>query len=303
MECADGERTVPEGADCLLATVEEAVGFDPSVAIVAGPASARLNVAMTLAAHGVHLLLEKPIAAELAGTTALLDLCRARNLTLMIGYNLRFSPSLREAKRLVDEGTVGRVLGVRAEVGQYLPDWRPGTDYRRSVSARRSLGGGVLLELSHEIDYICWFFGLPNFVSARGGRYSDLDVDVEDMVELVLEYDSPKRLVSMHLDFLQHAPVRGCRFIGERGTILWDGVAERAHYFLTGDSAWRTSDERVAHDRNRTYVDELEHFLHCVDRGDRPIVNGEDACNVLAVIDAARFSIETGRPFSPRRHA
>ena len=101
-------------------------------------ASTRVALATTLAEHGMHLLLEKPLGHDLTGVVPLLDLCRVRRLTLMTGYNLRFSPSLREAKHLIESGFVGHILGARAEVGQYLPDWRPGSDYR-SLSAPRVL--------------------------------------------------------------------------------------------------------------------------------------------------------------------
>ena len=77
----------------------------------------------------------------------------------MTAYNLRFLPSLQAYRERIQFGVIGKVLSVRCEIGQYLPSWRPGSDYRQAVSASRALGGGALLELSHEIDYLRWIFG------------------------------------------------------------------------------------------------------------------------------------------------
>lgn len=297
------DRSIPEGADQLFVTVDQALAFEPTAAVVAGPASTRVALATTLADHGMHLLLEKPLGHDLSGVVPLLDLCRERRLTLMTGYNLRFSPSLREAKHLIESGFVGHILGARAEVGQYLPDWRPGGDYRKSVSATRSMGGGVLLELSHELDYILWLFGFPQRVTARGGTYSHLEIDVEDMVEIVLEYEAPRRLVCVHLDMVQRAPVRRCRFIGDLGTMIWDGYAQRIEYFRIEESEWRMLDQHASVDRNQSYLDELSHFLESIEHGTPPEADGYQASDVLAVVSAARTSIERGVAVEPRRHA
>jgi len=297
------ERSVPDGANLVFATIEQALAFRPTAAIIAGPATTHLPVATTLARQGVHLLVEKPLAHETNGVIPLLELCRARQLTLMTGYTLRFSPSLREAKQLIESGYIGQVLGAHAEVGQYLPDWRPRSDYRDSVSAKRSLGGGALLELSHELDYLHWFFGVPQLVTARGGKYSSLQIDVEDMVEILLEYKVPPRLVSVHLDLLQRAPVRRCRFIGDLGTMTWDGFAERIEYFRVDEREWRILDQHVSVDRNQKYLDELAHFLECVTHGCAPVADGYQAYDVLAVVAAAKMSIEKGIAVEPRPHA
>ena len=283
---------VPEGADQQFTTLEQALAFRPDAAIIAGPATTHLGTALPLAQAGVHLLIEKPLADRLEGLDALVAHCEKNALVLMTGYNLRFSPALREARRLIAFGAIGPVLGARAEVGQYLPDWRPGSDYRASVSARRVLGGGVILELSHEFDYLYWLFGQPARVTARGGHYSRLELDVEDMVEVTLEYELPRRLINIHLDMVQRAPVRRCRFIGELGTLLWDGLTDRIECYKAETSKWENLDQFACSDRNQTYLDELEHFFRCIEHGETPLVDGAQGHDVLALVQAARISLE-----------
>jgi len=283
---------VPQGADEQFTTFEQAVAFAPDAAIIAGPATSHLAVAWLLAQSGVHLLIEKPLADKPEGVDALVEYCRKHQIVLMTGYNLRFLPSLREARRLVQFGAIGQVFGARAEVGQYLPDWRPDRDYRQAVSAQRALGGGALLELSHEFDYLFWLFGHPFRVTARGGHYSPLEIDVEDMVEVILEYDSPQRLVNVHLDLIQRAPLRRCRFIGDKGTLLWDCLTDRIEYWTDGTGRWETFDQFVCRDRNQMYLDELEHFFRCIEHGEIPLVDGVQGQSVLAIAEAARRSME-----------
>ena len=141
-----------------------------TAAIIASPAPSHVGLAMTLASAGVPMLVEKPLADTIAGVAPLMDECDRRGVVLMVGYNLRFRGSLRRLRAELQDGTIGEAQYVRAEVGQYLPDWRAGRDYRTTVTAQRRLGGGALLELSHEIDYLRWLFGEVAEVRAWTGR-------------------------------------------------------------------------------------------------------------------------------------
>jgi predicted dehydrogenase len=281
-------------ADSEVFSLEAALETRPHVALITGPASGHVATARSLAAAGVHLLVEKPLAVSLDGVEPLIEQCRQRELVLLVGYNFRFAGSLQEVKRAVDDARVGRVLSVRAEVGQYLPDWRPGIDYRRSVSASSSLGGGALLELSHEIDYVRWLAGDISDVTALTGRLSDLDMDVEDTAEILLGFTSGA-IGSIHLDMIQRAPVRTCRVIGSEGTLLWDGLTHEARHFSAATGMWTNLGPPASADRNEMYVAELRHFLACV-RGDAtPAVTGEDGRRVLQIALAARQSSLEGR--------
>ncbi|WP_334156911.1 Gfo/Idh/MocA family protein [Oryzomicrobium sp.] len=289
------DEAPPAGADRLCLSLEEVLAFLPEAAIIASPASVHLEAALALAGAGVHLLVEKPLSVSAVGIDALIHLCQARDVILMVGYNLRFMPSLMRLRELVRAGAIGQVLSARAEVGQYLPDWRPAADYRQGVTARAALGGGVLLELSHDIDYLLWTLGLPARVTAAGGKYSDFDWDVEDLAELLLEYDNPRRLVSIHLDMLQRSPTRTCRVVGSEGVLLWDCIADRLDLFQAADRQWRQVDVLRLDDKNLMYIDQLTAFVDCVRTGRQPTCTGGEGRQVLQVVDAARVSIQAGQ--------
>ena len=119
---------------------------------------------------------------------------------------------------------MGRIVAVRAEVGEYLPGWHPYEDYRQMYASRAELGGGVVLSQIHEIDYIYWLFGMPRRVMAIGGHLSSLEIDVEDTASILMECVVDGRPIPVHLhqDYVQRPPSRTCQVIGDEGKILVD---------------------------------------------------------------------------------
>lgn len=288
------EKVVP-GADRVVSDLVSVLDSLPDAAFITGPASQHIEVGLQLARHGVHLFVEKPLSNRFEGTEVFIEECRKRRLVLMVGYVLRFCRSLQAVKSALVEGRIGRVLSVRAEVGQYLPDWRPQSDYRKTVSASAALGGGAVLELSHEIDYIRWLFGEVDAVTARIARLGDLEIDVEDTAEILLDLQSGV-LASIHLDMLQRVPTRTCRIVGSEGVLVWDGIAHRVSLWTSRENRWIDIWQAgPSFDRNEMYVAEMQHFLDCVVGKAEPLVTGEDGLRVLQIVLAAKQSSQEKR--------
>ena len=194
----------------------------------------------------------------------------------------------------IADGAIGRLIGLRAEVGQYLPDWRPGSDYRQGVSARRDLGGGVVLELSHELDYVRWLGGEIQFVSAATGNLGGLDIDVEDSAEIVLGF-ADGAIGSVHLDMVQRSPTRTCKVIGTDGTLEWDGIRGHTRLFSAADDAWTDlygpSDVGV----DEMYVKELAQFIRCVVDGEAVPVDGAEGRRIVELALAVKQSADAGQ--------
>lgn len=290
---------IPEYADGCFSSLEQAVEFVPQLSVIANPAPFHMPVAIALAKAGSHLLIEKPLAASLDDVPSLFEIVRQKHLVLLTGYNLRFLPSLDRFRQLLNEGIVGRVLSVRCEVGQYLPAWRPDSDYRQGGSARRDLGGGALLELSHELDYLRWIFGEVRWVRASLSKQSALQIDVEDTAHLILGFASthaPDTLVgSITLDFIRHDTTRLCTVIGESGSLRWNGLTGVVEHFQAGNGEWNEV-FRHAQQRDDSYRAEWRHCLDCIESGHPPLISGEDGMAVLEIIEAARRSAqESGR--------
>ena len=290
-------KDLPEFANGCFSQLNEALAFAPQLAVIASPASFHLPVANALATVGKHLLVEKPLASELTGVEEFIACCLIKHVVLLTGYNLRFFPSLQKFRTLLHANAIGRVLSVRCEIGQYLPTWRPGSDYREGVSANRALGGGALLELSHELDYLRWIFGEIDWVTAVLSRQSTLEIDVEDTAHLTLGFcdgEGKSGLIgTVNLDFIRHDTTRLCTAIGELGSLRWNGLTGVVELFEAGSSNWR---ELFQHQpqRDESYLDEWQHLLACIQRKAIPLVSGADGLQVLRVAEAARRASATG---------
>ncbi|NBO18356.1 MAG: gfo/Idh/MocA family oxidoreductase, partial [Proteobacteria bacterium] len=198
-----------------------------------------------------------------------------------------------EYRRLIQSGRIGKVISVRCEIGQYLPSWRPGSDYRHSVSASRALGGGALLELSHEIDYLRWIFGEVAWVQVSLSKQSNLEIDVEDTAHLILGFEADaegrKLIANLNMDLVRQDTTRQCLAIGEHGSLRWNGLTGIVEHFAAGGTAWEQVFEHKPQ-RDESYTAEWKHFIACIRDGVAPQVSGQDGLTALNIIEAARRS-------------
>ena len=166
----------------------------PDYVVIANATNNHYDALCQLALLGYTgiVLIEKPIFGRLE------DIPAFPFRAVLVAYNLRFHPIIQRIASLL-EGE--RILSVQAYVGQYLPEWRPSVDYRKSYSASAERGGGALRDLSHELDYLTWMLGGWDKVSALGGHFSQLEIDSDDVYALLLA--TPKcPVVSIQLNYL-----------------------------------------------------------------------------------------------------
>lgn len=284
---------IPEFSNGCFTQIEEAVEFNPQIAVIANPAPFHVDIAMSLAEIGCHLLVEKPLSDSTKQIDHLLQLVESKKLILQVGYNLRFLSSLKNFREYIVSDYIGKVLSVHCEIGQYLPSWRPGSDYRAGVSARKELGGGALLELSHEIDYLRWIFGEVAWVNAWAGKQSNLDINVEDTAHIILgvtpDDTGHSPVIALNIDFVRRDTTRTCNVIGQTGSLRWNGLTGEVDAYMGDDNKWSPL-YSCAHQRNDSYRAQLESFIHSVQTGKRPLVGGSDGLAVLNIIDAIRES-------------
>lgn len=166
-----------------------------------------------------------------------------------VAYNLRFHPMIARTRELL---AGHRALNARFAVAQYLPDWRPGTDYSKSYSASRAKGGGVLRDLSHELDLAQFLLGGWKRATALGGRYGDLRIDSDDQYSVLMETASCP-MVTVHMDYLSRTPHRGFEITcADRsikadfmaGVLTVDGTIE--HFPPERDATYRLQLEAMA---------------------------------------------------------
>ncbi len=278
------------GVDIVTSDWSELLAFAPDIAFVTSPSSCHISQAVTLVENGIDTLIEKPLANSLAEVASLQAAHASSSAILMLAYQFRFYSPFLHIREILSSKALGRIQSIRIETGMYLPDWRPHLDYRDSVSAQRALGGGVLLELSHELDYLAWLFGSPKRVCALVRRQSDLELDVEDSAEALLEMSSGA-FASLHIDMVQRVPHRTIRVCGSEGSLEWNWATHTVRHWTVESQAWQ---EKVFSDtaRNTMYENQLEHFLACVKSRETPAVGVGDGVAALQLVSALARSSE-----------
>ncbi len=274
--------------------VTDSLQWQPQAALITNPSSLHIETALPLAKQGIHLLIEKPLSHSLEKIDELQHISRQKSVVIAVAYNFRFYKPFQIIKQALTEQRIGRPLSFRAEVGYYLPAWRPQSDYRKNVSALKKLGGGVLLELSHELDYTRWLMGEVESVLSQTDRLSDLEIDVEDTAEIILKFKSGG-LGALHLDMLDQARIRQCRIVGSEGTLVWEGLQHSVTLFSSAKKDWTTLQPPGEIDLNDMYLQELNHFLQNVEGRGEPLVSLEEAKRVLEIVLAAKQSSREGR--------
>ena len=274
--------------------LEAAWRYQPDVCLITTPTASHLSLALEAAEHGCHLFIEKPLAHAWQGVDRLVDLVEHGRLVTLVGCNLRFHPGLRAVKNLLAENAVGRVIAVRAEVGQYLPDWHPEEDYRKNYSARRALGGGIVLDAIHEIDYVRWLLGEVRSAVCFADKLSALEIDTEDTAAILLRFANGS-IGEVHLDYVQRVYSRNCQIIGENGTIRWDYYAGEVRWWSPHTKQWNVVVDFAGRDSNQMYLDELAHFLRCLEGEDKPESSVIDGAQVLKIALAAKTSAREQR--------
>lgn len=279
-----------DGVERVFDDIEKAVKFKPELAVIANPATGHIDAGLRLAEEGIHMLIEKPLSHNLDRVPEFLELCEEKNIVVLVGYNLRYLESLKKFRSLIHAGEIGRVYSFRAEVGQYLPSWRPNSDYRDTVSAKKEFGGGVLLELSHEIDYLRWVFGEATVLSSTLSKQSSLEINVEDtaLLSLRLQSDDNSSVIgSLNMDFIRQDTTRSCIAIGEKGSLAWNAIEGTISVLRAGEKT-----EELLHRPSGigedSYKAEWKHFTDCIFNANKPLVSGRDAYAVLEVIESAR---------------
>jgi predicted dehydrogenase len=255
-------------------------------AIVSSPATAHLSQARELLEAGIGLLIEKPLSNDLNEARKFSDFAEKQNAVCLLGYIFRYSAAAKAFKGRLNKDSLGKILHIQAECGSYLPEWRSNTDYRATVSARSELGGGVLLELSHEIDYLNWFFGPFSRVIGCISHSGTLEVNTEDSVDVIIRTIDGLS-INLHLDFNRRHKSRRCVVQTETGELSWsvnDGVV-----------SWRPAHgivekENFDSNKERLLDNQITHFLNCLVGHDTPVANLRHGLEVLTIVDAIRES-------------
>jgi predicted dehydrogenase len=278
----------------VVTDLQEALSLKPDAVILANPTALHLETAIPFAKQGSHLFFEKPISDSMEGIAGLFEALKMGGGRAVTGFQFRFHPGLQRVRRLLQESAVGEIISARAHWGEYLPGWHPWEDHRKSYSARKDLGGGVILTLSHPIDYLRWLLGPVAMVWAYYRPVQHLEIKVEASAEIGLEF-AGGAFASVHLDYIQRPGRHDLEIIGDQGTIKWDNSNGQVHLFRAPSNSWETFEPPLNFERNDLFIAEMKHFLDVVENKSAAICTLEDGIEVQKIVDAAYRSYQEQR--------
>jgi predicted dehydrogenase len=274
-----------------------ALAYKPEAVIISNPTALHLDVAIPAASCGCHLLIEKPVSHSMARLDELVKAIDENNNRVLIGFQFRFHPGLQQLKKLLDEGAIGEPVSARAHWGEYLPGWHPWEDYKNGYAARPELGGGVVLTLSHPLDYLRWLLGEVESLSAITSR-SGLGLPVEDSAEIILRFTSGI-LSSLHLDYIQRPASHWLEVIGTQGTLHWDnsdGITRMSRLNPVDNMiSLREFYPPEGFERNSMFLAELQHFRELVSGEVEPLCTLQDGIQALRLSLGALASAQQGQ--------
>jgi predicted dehydrogenase len=281
-----GKATLPEEQLAGLPVERDIAAalqrWNPDAVIVSNPTALHLDVAIPASRAGCHLMIEKPVSHSMQRIDELRRAMREGGSRALVGFQFRFHPGLREARRLLNAGAIGKPVHVGVHWGEYLPDWHPWEDYHGSYAARADLGGGVILTHCHPFDYLRWLLGEVAHVSAVAGTLGGFGLDVEDCVEVTLAFASGA-LGSVHLDYIQRPPSHRLEIVGTRGTIRWDNADGAVRWWAAEAGASTEIPAPEGFERNTMFLDEMRHFLDVARGGADPLISLEDGVKALEI--------------------
>ncbi len=269
---------------------DDALSFGPNACVIASPNKFHRQDLDSCLNARLHTLVEKPLAVTSEGLEATITGFESQNLVGHVGTNFKFHPSFARMREVLP--SIGKVYAARAISGQFLPDWHPWEDYRNGYSARKDLGGGVLLD-THELLYMTWFLGPGEAVASLNAKVSDLEIDTEDLAQVIIRHRGGA-ISTIQADYLQRTYQRNYEFTGSEGFLRWDVNEKAVKRWLKSTGEWTIWEEPRGHDLNQMYIDQTKQFLAAIESGDPSAVSTplRDGLEVLRLTEACKQSNE-----------
>jgi len=262
-------------------------------AVIATPTGSHSEALHQLAKYRLPVLLEKPVARSLTEAIRMFDLGAEKKIQVLLGYTWRWWKPLRRVQELIILNRIGSIRHVQFHMSAHLADWHPWEAYQSFFMASAAQGGGALLDESHWIDMMIWFFGIPEKILGKVEKISNLEIETDDNVEVIAFYPNGLRVI-IHLDLYGRPHEKSIRFVGEDGTLVWSAEPNRIKVSCRPDKVW---EEEIFHcDRNEMFVSVAEEFLNLISGN---IINLtcqlKDGLSVMKVIEMIRLSSREGR--------
>lgn len=293
-EIQDCERLDDKYQIKLVSSVDEAYEKGIRVVFICNPTAFHHEFLKSAVKCGMDVFIEKPLSDSVEYVRELLLM--NGNERVFIGYQFRYHPCIQMTKKVLSSGAIGKVVSANFWVADDIRNWHPYEDYRNLYASRKEMGGGVILTQIHEIDYIRYLLGKPASIYAVAGHFSNLEVDVEDVANIMFIYGGNGHIVPIHLyeDYLQSPSRRGGVIIGDNGKIEFDLISFQMQVFSRSKECQKYV---FKSDMQKLFIEELKEFLRMVfdDLKCSPIPLKE-GIEDLEIVDSIKKSAVSGVP-------
>jgi predicted dehydrogenase len=275
-----------------FSSLKEALKINPDVAFICTFSNDHINPAIKCVEAGCHLFVEKPLSTSMKGINKLVKIVEDKNLISMVGCNMRFHPAISYINNVLETNpSFEKKLWANIEFGYYLPFAKK--NYASSYMANKSMGGNLIFDRIHEIDYSVWFFGEASKVFCTKGILSGLKIDTDDYSDMIIKFKSGV-VCNLHIDYLQQGYSLRCKVVCEDGMIFWDFANGTIGMYTIDADKWVWKNMNLEIYYNQMYVDEVRYFMQKVKDSKETFNSISDSISILKLALSANRSAVTG---------
>ena len=280
--------------------LDSAVKSSPDFSVICTHPNSHVYLAKICVDINSHVFIEKPLSTNISGVKNLLEKAQSKKLKVAVGYNLRFDRGLNILKRKMEHDEVGTTLSIFGEWGQNIKFWRPGSNYKSHYVLKK--GGGIILDDSHEYDYIRWLLNdKPQSIFCQTRKIKTIKTKTESLATIMLKFRKGT-IVSLIIDYVRPKYERGCHIIGDNGDIKWEYVIRKpawnsyktkAQSRITKNTLGQHEEKQIlTTEVNEMYLNEMNDFIRCIITNKRVKVDGWEGLQTLQIGLAALESAE-----------
>jgi len=286
--------------------LDSALSFEPDFSMICTFPKSHVSLANACINSNSHVFIEKPISTDLKGVEAMLRKAKSKGVKVSVGYNLRFDKGLNFFKKKLKNNEIGIPISIKSESGNNIKFWRPGLDYRSHYILKK--GGGIILDGSHEYDYLRWLLeDEPSSVFCLTKKSQSIKTQTESLASITLKFKKGT-IANIIMDYVRPRYKRCCHCIGEKGDLNWDYIPQKNFW-----NKYRTKSiskvkknllNRISSTKNFSvnindmYVNEVKNFIHSFLNKEKILVDGWEGFHTLKVGIAALESAKTGKIIS-----
>jgi len=245
------------------------------------------SIIKTLKYSKPHFYIEKPLSSKIEGCKSILNRIKKTKKKVAIGYMLRHHPVVDYTKKILKKKFLGKILFARAESGFYLPFWHPWEDYRDFYMSSIRKGGGALLDTSHEINYLQYFFGKVQKVNGQVDTISNLDITSDDLTTGNIYFKNGIK-AQVHLDLLQFNEERYFKIIGSKAMLVGDLKNKLVKIYNIKSKKWKI--QKLKFEFDEIYHTQLHNFMKKIKNKKSNICDSESAYDTMRIIEGIRKS-------------